>query len=74
MMMVAAQAVVINPAFAFPLFSSYDKHGVELVVSGKRDGALAGNSRSAPSFSDSVAERLHMTDGPVGFRRLIASS
>jgi hypothetical protein len=41
------QAVMINPAFAFPLVTSYDKHGADLVVSGKREGVLAGNSRSA---------------------------
>ena len=40
------QAVIINPAFAFPLVSSYDKHGADLVVTGKRQGVLAGNSRS----------------------------
>ena len=41
------QAMIINPAFAFPLASSYDKHGADLVVTGKRQGVLAGNSRSA---------------------------
>ena len=41
------QAVIINPAFAFPLVSSYDRHGADLVATGKREGVLAGNSRSA---------------------------
>lgn len=56
------QAVVINPAFAFPLVSSYDKRGAELVLSGKRQGALAGNSRSAFLCFNSAPVLLKLTD------------
>ena len=52
------QSIIINPAFAFPLVSSYDKHGVNVVVSGKREGALAGNSRSVLPFTSALGYSL----------------